>query len=61
MLELLNIVVPSLIAFYKELRDANPNQPALTDEEIIGLLRLNSQDVVDKARAWLAAHPPAPP
>lgn len=56
MLALLNTLLPALIAFYKELRDATPDQPALTDEAIIELLRSDSQDIVDRAQAWLDAH-----
>jgi hypothetical protein len=57
-LEILNTVLPPLIQIYKEYREANPDQPALTDDQIIELLRGDSQEIVNKANAWLAAHPP---
>lgn len=57
LLRLLNSALPVLIALYKQLRDANPNDPAMTDDFIVELLRTDSQRVVDKANEWLAAHP----
>lgn len=60
LLGLLNTALPALIALYKEVRGANPDQPALTDDQIIDLLRTESQVVVDKARAWLDSHPSVP-
>lgn len=59
MLALINLALPALIALYKELRAANPDQPSLTDAQVIDLLQSDSQSVVDKAAAWLAAHPAA--
>lgn len=60
-LALLNTLLPSLIALYKEVRQGNPGQASLTDAQIIDLLESDSQVVVAKAVAWLAAHPAAPP
>jgi hypothetical protein len=59
MLALLNALLPSLIALYKELRDANPDQPALTDAAIFDLLHTESAAVATRAQQWLLAHPAA--
>lgn len=56
----LNVVLPQIIAFYKSLRDANPDQPALTDAQVIELLHTDSAAIEAKARGWLATHPPTP-
>jgi hypothetical protein len=59
MLALLNTLLPSLIALYKELRDASPDQPALTNAAIVDLLETDSVDVAARAQLWLLAHPAA--
>lgn len=59
MLALLNTLLPSLIALYIELRDANPDQPALTNAALLDLLETESRSVVSKAQAWLLEHPAA--
>jgi hypothetical protein len=57
-LQILNTVLPSVIALYREVRDQSPpGSVALTDQQIIDLLEEDSQALVDKADAWLAAHP----
>lgn len=56
-LQILNTALPAAIALYREYRAASPDQPALTDGQIIELLRIDAQDVVDQAKLWLAAHP----
>jgi hypothetical protein len=53
----LNTLLPWAIALYKQLRGDNPSVPALTDDQMIELLRTDSTAVVAKADAWLAAHP----
>lgn len=57
--KLLQIAFPAILAIYKHYREANPNDPTLTDEQIIELLRMDSQEIADKAKTWLAAHPGA--
>lgn len=57
MLALLNMALPALIALYKQLRDDNPNDAALTDAQMIDLLQSDSTQVEQKAKAWLASHP----
>ena len=57
---LLNVVLPYVIALYKEIRDANPSDPMLTDAAIIAMLGKSSAQVVADGQAWLAAHPPTP-
>lgn len=58
---LLNVLLPHAISLYKMLRSQNPDQPAMTDEFIIDLLRSDAQAVMDKANAWNLAHPPSAP
>lgn len=57
MLPLLNLILPAVISLYKQLRDASPGDPALTDDQIIELLGTHSEAIVDKANAWLDSHP----
>jgi hypothetical protein len=59
LLDLLNVLLPSLLAVYVELRDATPDQPSLTDAAILDLLQTESGAIVAKAQAWLDAHPSA--
>lgn len=61
MLALLNLLLPAVIGLYKELRNSNPDQPSLTDEQIVDLLHSDSTEVVNKAKTWLASHPASPP
>jgi hypothetical protein len=58
LLPLFNVLLPHLLAFYKDLRTDSPGQPALTDAEIIDMLGSDAKTLRDKATAWLAAHPP---
>lgn len=58
-LALLNSVLPGLIALYKKVRDEVPGDPSLTDEQIIELLKTDSDAIVEQANEWLAAHPGA--
>lgn len=57
LLALLNVLLPPLLAQYKRLRDANPNQPSLTDEQVIELLGLDADRIARQADEWLASHP----
>lgn len=54
---LLSTLLPHVIQLYKVYREHNPNDVMLTDDAIIDLLRGDSQTVVDRAKAWLDAHP----
>lgn len=47
-------VLPKVVAAYNRLKGENP---LMTDEEAIELLRVDSQRFYDEAQAWLAAHP----
>lgn len=58
---LINLFLPIAIDLYKKLwRDANPNQPELTDEQALDGLLSRSAGMIDKYTAWLAAHPKTP-
>jgi len=57
---LLNVLLPYVIALYKQVRSQNPSDPAMTDAEIIALLAKTSDEVVADGQAWLAAHPRVP-
>ncbi len=57
LLALLNVLLPPLLAKYKELRDRTPDQPALTDDQIIELLGLRADRIAAQAEEWLAEHP----
>ncbi len=54
LLELLTLATRNIVAGYKRLKIENP---ALSDEDVIGQLRTDSQRLIDEAEAWLAAHP----
>lgn len=56
-MQILNTSLPLAIAAYKMFRDANPDQPALTDAEIADLAITKHEDVAARGRAYLADHP----
>lgn len=53
-IELLAVAVPRVVSTLNRLKTENPN---LTDDEAIELLRADSQRIADESAAWLAAHP----
>lgn len=55
-LALLNSVLPGLIALYKKIRDEYPNDPSLTDDQMIELLKMDSDAIVAQANEWFAQH-----
>ena len=57
LLAILNAGLPHIIAVWKALKEQNPNDPALTDDQVIELLSLDAKDIVAKADDWLAQHP----
>lgn len=52
--ELLAVAVPRVVAAYNRLKAENPN---LSDDEAVELLRADSQRIADQSADWLAAHP----
>lgn len=63
MIALLNIILPHVIQLWRQAKEADPNAATYTDEQVIELLRGESQTVVDRGNAWLAelASRPTPP
>lgn len=55
---LINLILIHVIKLWRQYRDANPDQPNLTDAEVIALLKADAQAIVDKGEKWLADHPP---
>jgi hypothetical protein len=56
-IKLLNVILPHVIALWKRVREEAPDAPTLTDQQVIELLRQDSQNVVTTAEEWLAEHP----
>lgn len=55
--ELIGLVLIHAIRAWKRWREEHPEDATLTDAQAIELLQTDSDRVVEKGQAWLAAHP----
>lgn len=57
---LIGTILARAIQAWKAYKELNPNDPTLTDDQAIELLRMDSVAGARQADEWLAAHPKAP-